>query len=230
HEKCYYELFEVRAIMKRRKPDYVMSLADRLFLVQQGCARLVKDTLKQIRHLKHNGDHPKFLEVSKNVFQNNACFSKLFGIVPISVFNDVLNLLPGIFIISGIFGTFLGITDSLPMLGNINLDDIESSRKTMDEFLGRIAFAMHTSILGIFLSVAMTIVNTLLSPEKLFVSIVNRYETTLDSLWYRSENNELPQNEKQFDEHKDSFEALAEQALQKELARGAKKWDQQQAS
>ena len=39
-EKTYYELFEVRGILKRRKPDAVSSLTDRLFLIQHGCARL----------------------------------------------------------------------------------------------------------------------------------------------------------------------------------------------
>ena len=54
-EKTYYEIFEVRAILKRRRPDIVMTMSDRVFLIQHGCAILVKDTLKQVRYLKHNG-------------------------------------------------------------------------------------------------------------------------------------------------------------------------------
>ena len=100
-EKTYYEIFEKKAIMKRRKMDYIDSLNDRLFLTQQGSAFLVRDTLKQIKFLKHNNTNPKLLEIVKNTFYNNPCFNKVFGIIPSSLFNDILNILPGIFIIGG---------------------------------------------------------------------------------------------------------------------------------
>lgn len=51
-EITYYEVFEIRSIMKRRNPDAIMTLTDRVFLVQQGSARLVSDALKQIKFLK----------------------------------------------------------------------------------------------------------------------------------------------------------------------------------
>src|SRR5437868_13389240 len=47
-ERTYYEVFEIRDRMKRRRPDAVMSWSDRLFLIKQGCAWLVKDILKQV--------------------------------------------------------------------------------------------------------------------------------------------------------------------------------------
>ena len=46
-EKTYYEIFELRDRMQRRRSDKVMRLADRVFLIKQGCAWLVKDILKQ---------------------------------------------------------------------------------------------------------------------------------------------------------------------------------------
>src|SRR5690606_24162292 len=80
-EITYYEVFEVRAIMKRRNPDAIMTLTDRVFLIQQGAARMVSDLLKQVKYLKW-GDRPKFLEISNNVLGNNPCFNKVFGIIP----------------------------------------------------------------------------------------------------------------------------------------------------
>src|SRR5260221_56424 len=47
-KKTYYENFEVRSKLKRRKPDRVMDLGDRIFLIKQGSAWVVKDTLKQL--------------------------------------------------------------------------------------------------------------------------------------------------------------------------------------
>jgi hypothetical protein len=217
-EKTYYESFEVRAIMKRRKPDYVMSLGDRLFLVQHGSAWLVKDALKHIKYLKHSNHRPKLLEISKSVFQNNPCFNRVFGIIPGSKFNDILNILPGMFIIGGIFGTFLGIMKALPELGGMDLTNVEQTKMVMDGFLLKISFSMSTSIIGIVLSVAMSIFNTVLSPEKLFIDIVERFETNLDHLWNVSSSNSIPKTMGPFDEHADPIEALAAESLNKELS------------
>ena len=49
--------------------------------------------------------------------------------------------------------------------------------------------------------------------------MIDRFESALDLLWYRSDNNDYPQNEKPFDEHRDAVEALAEESLGLELAK-----------
>ncbi len=224
-EKTYYELIEYRAIMKRRKPDYVFALSDRFFLIQFGVAILVKDTIKQIKFLKHGGQPPKLLEISKNVFQNNPCFKNVFGLFlfPAGVLNDIINIMPGMFIIGGIFGTFLGIMQALPTLGGMDLQDVEGTKRIMDGFLVSMAFSMGTSIIGIILSVGMTMVNTTLNPEKLFVDIVDRFENCLDMLWNRSMDNQLPSEIPNFDEHRDPLEALAEESVRNQLAKSKEK-------
>lgn len=213
-EKTYYEIFVVRSIMKRRKPDMVTDLADRVFLIQEGTAWLVKDSLKQIRYLKHkNNNDPKLIDISKNVFQTNPCFNKIFGILPLNMFNDVLNILPGLFIIGGIFGTFLGIMKALPELSSMDLTNPELTKTVMDDFLGKISFSMSTSIIGIVLSVVMSVFNTILSPEKVFIETVNKYNDSLMMIWNRSTNNELPTQEQKFDENRDPLEVLAEESV-----------------
>lgn len=221
-EKTYYELFEIRARMKRRKPDAITAFSDRLFLIQHGCARLVKDTLRQIRFLKYNGPAPKFLDISKHVFEHNPCFKRSLGIISNSLFNDLLNLLPGLFIVGGIFGTFLGIMKALPELGGMDLNDIKASNAIMDHFLLKMSFSMSTSIIGIVFSVSTSILNSFLSPEKLFAETIERYENALYILWNHSSNNKLPDVVKQFDEHRNPIEALAEQALEKEAMKKLK--------
>ena len=217
-EKTFYELFIKRAIMARRKPDVVMSLADRVFLIQEGSAWIVKDSLKQMKYLKKdNGSQTKFLEISKNVLQNNPCFNRIMGVIPAGTINDILNILPGIFIVGGIFGTFLGIMKALPELGNMNLSDPESTKIVMDQFLLKISFSMSTSIIGIIISVAMSFFNTLFSPEKVFLDSVERLENTLDILWNCSHTGPIPNDFEQFDEHQDPVFALAESALSREI-------------
>jgi len=216
-ERTFYELFKKRTILKRRNPDVVMVLIDRVFLIQHGCARLVKDTLKHIKYLKFGPTKPPMLSVSKNVFESNPCFNKLFGLFSASLLNDLLAILPGLFIIGGIFGTFLGIMQALPELGGMDLTDIDGTKATMDRFLMQVSFSMITSIIGIILSVTMSIINTAFSPEKLFLQTVERYENNLHDLWNRCSNNDLVLQDSKFDENKDALEALAENSVNEEL-------------
>lgn len=216
-EITYYEVFEVRAIMKRRNPDAIMTVADRIFLVQQGSARMVTDILKQIKYLKW-GERPKFLEISNSVLRNNPCFNRVFGIIPVGVFNDFLNTVPGLFIVGGIFGTFLGIMKALPELGGMNLSDVEGSKLIMDNFLLKISFSMSTSIIGIILSVTMSLANTFFSCEKAYMETVERLENELDTLWNMSSNNKLPSQVSTFEADRDPIEVLSEDLIAKELS------------
>jgi biopolymer transport protein ExbB/TolQ len=215
-EITYYEVFEIRSIMKRRNPDAIMTLTDRIFLVQQGSARMVYDIQKQTKFLKW-GERPKFLEISNNVLRNNPCFNRVFGVIPVGVFNDFLNTVPGLFIVGGIFGTFLGIMKALPELGGMNLADVEGSKLIMDNFLLKISFSMSTSIVGIILSVTMSLANTFFSCEKVYMETVERLENELDTLWNMSSNNKLPNEISSFEADRDPIEVLSEDLIAKEL-------------
>ena len=220
-EKTFYELFEVRNSMRRRKVDNVMAPSDRIFLVQQGCAYLVRDTLRHTRILKkENTDEAMLLGISKNVLSNNACFSKILGIFPSGPINDLTSILPGLFVVAGIFGTFLGIMKALPELGGMDVNDPNSTKAVMDTFLLKVAFSMATSTLGILYSVLTQVFNSFFNPEKLFVEVVDRYQTSMSFLWKHSDNNDIPANLPTFDEHKNPNEALAALSVQKQVAEG----------
>jgi hypothetical protein len=221
-ERTFYEVFELRDRMNRRKKDKVDGLSDRIFVVRQGCAWLVRDILKQLKFLKWHDNNPKLINITRATFQQNPCFNRVFGIVPLAGVNDIINILPGMFVIGGIFGTFMGIVNGLPKLGGMNLQDIEMTKTVMDGFLFEVSYAMNSSIMGILFSVLMTFTNTIFSPEKVFVSMVDRFENSLDLLWYRSDNNDFPKNVPAFDEHRDPVEALAEESLNSEINKGAR--------
>lgn len=224
-EKTYYELFEIRDRMKRRKPDQIMSASDRFFLIRQGCAWLVKDILKQIKFLKWNEENPKLLNITKATFNHNPCFNKVLGLFPIAGFNDLLSILPGLFVVAGILGTFIGIAGGLSELGGMNMSDLDSTKNIMDRFLHEISFAMKSSIVGIAFSLTLHVFNTIFSPDRMYVSMIDRFESALDLLWYRSDNNNFPKGEPEFDEHKDAVEALAEKAVEAEIAKAPRSRD-----
>lgn len=216
-EKTFYEMFEVRGVMKRRKLDYVLAPSDRIFLIQQGSAQMVRTTLKEIKYLSYDGNVPPLHQITKTVMSTNPCFTKVFGIFPIAPLNDMLSMIPGLFIVAGIFGTFLGIMQALPELGSMNIRDPESTKLVMDTFLARTAFSMGSSTIGILLSVIATVYNNFVNPEKLFMRIVDRYERCLFRIWIRCEQNTLPESIPGFDENRDPLEALAALSIDKEL-------------
>lgn len=218
-EKTFFEVFENREKYRRRKPDGVMLLTDRIFLIKAGCAWMVRDILKQIRFLKYGTQPPKLVNVTKNTFAKNPHFNRVFGVIPAVGTNDVLNILPALFVIGGIFGTFLGVMKGLPELSGMDINDPAKTKLIMDRFLIEIALSMGASLLGIFFSVIMTVINTLFNPDRLFVDIVDRFEHSLDLLWNRAHTNEVPPGLEHFDENRDPQEALAESALQKEISK-----------
>lgn len=182
-DKTFVEVFEFRSRYKRRNLDQMMNLSDRIFLIQDGVTFLLRDTLRQIQYLRREVFPPRMVEVSKNVFDSNPVFNRVLGFLPANVMNDLINILPGLFIIGGIFGTFLGISKGLPELGNMDLANLEETKKVMDLFLVKISQAMVKSIVGIALSVVMSLFNTILSPESTFFEVINRFSSALDILW-----------------------------------------------
>lgn len=189
-EQTYFEFFELRARFRRRKRiddnDNLKIIRDRVLLVQDGCALLVKDTLKQVRYLKVRRAAPSTLDISKTAFDNNQAFSKFFGFFNAQPVNSIVETLPGMFIVFGIFGTFLGIMQALPELRGMDITDTDQTKLVMDAFLLKVSFAMSSSILGIMLSVMMTFFNNMFDPASVYVSSVERFSACLKVAWNRS--------------------------------------------
>ncbi len=212
-ERTYYETFAVRDRKSSENVDHIMSINDRIFLVKQGCAWLTKDLLKQIKYLKWSKETPKIQHITRATLNHNPCFNKLFGIFPIQGLNDLISMLPGLFVVAGILGTFLGIKGGLVQLGGMDITDVEGTKTIMDSFLHEIGFAMASSIVGISFSLSLHVFNTIFSPDRVYSALVDRFENSLDLIWYRSDNNFLPSDVVDFNENRDPSDALAEEAL-----------------
>ncbi len=147
-EKTYYEVFKVRSVMKRRRPDLLLDPMDRWFLVKQGSAWLIHEILRNIRFMRP-GTQPKMHEMTKSMFQANPAYNRIFGIIPVGTLTELTNLLPGIFVICGILGTFLGIKNALPELAGLDLENPDATKTAIANFLTAITFKMNSSIFGI---------------------------------------------------------------------------------
>lgn len=223
-ERTFYSAFAVRDKKSRDGLDGVISMNDRIFLVKPGCAWLVKDMLKQLRYLKWSKETPKLQHITRSTLEHNPCFNKVFGVLPMGGVNDLITILPGLFVVAGILGTFLGIKGGLVQLGGMDLGDLEATKNIMNAFLHEIGFAMASSIVGIAFSLTLHIVNVWMSPERVYVSMVDRFENAMDLLWYRSDNNVVEDSELSFNENKNPLEALAEEALNIEILKTKKEF------
>lgn len=189
--RTHEEYYKLRQKNRRRRFDQITSLKDRIFLFVEGSRHLVSDTLSQTKYLRKGGENPRFLDISKFAFESNPVFNRVLGVLPMGMFNDILNILPGLFVVGGIFGTFLGVMGALPSLSHIDVNDAAKSKEVMDGFLITMAFSMGTSIVGILFSVLTTVANAMLSPEAIYYSMVNKFTSSLEFLWNDTTDNEV---------------------------------------
>lgn len=209
------DYFLMRKKNLRRRFDRTTSFLDRIFYIDSASRNLFEDTIKQTNYIEKEL-HPNFRSVTNFAFSSNIYFNHLFGIIPIRLVNQFLTLLPGLFIIGGIFGTFLGIVKGIPELKGLDPTNVESARLVLNHFLDQMAFSMNTSIMGIFFSVFFTIVNSLFSPKSLQADAFEVYSHSLEFLYKNAKNSTSSQggqnsgnnenNDESHDEDDDEFE------------------------
>lgn len=215
-EKTFFELTSEREKKASGEFDKIVLTDDRVYLTKWGTSWFVVNTLKQMRFLQYGSTDPKLINITKTLLGKNPVFNRLFGFIPVSGLNDFLNMLPSLFVIGGIFGTFLGVMKGLPGLSAMDLNDPATTKTVMDFFLVEVSLSMGASVTGIFLSVLMTVVNITFNPERLYGDMTERLENTFDLIWNYATNNEVPSDLHAFDQHRSPEEVLAEASVAQE--------------
>ncbi|OUR94121.1 hypothetical protein A9Q84_17580 [Halobacteriovorax marinus] len=127
---------------------------------------------------------PDFSQLTERVMSEDDNWSKLFNRIPIDGVTRVLDVLPTMFIILGVFGTFIGISMALPEIAKMDFANLEESGKTLSQFVVNVTFAMKTSIAGIFFSILLTTLNTVSPIEITRENTFEKVEVVLQTLWY----------------------------------------------
>lgn len=131
---------------------------------------------------------PDFTELTDRVMNDDKNWTKLFGHIPIEGVSRMIDILPNLFIVFGVFGTFIGIAMALPEIANIDFNNLEGSSETLTRFVINVAFAMKTSIAGIAFSLILTFLNTFFPIQDMRERTFKKVETTLQILWYHIQN------------------------------------------
>lgn len=182
-DRTLHESFTLMETRRRRSFDPAISLSERVMMTRDGAHRAVEDCLRQARYCEAANHEPDFNRLSRYVFGTNPFYNKILGRVPLNRINDWLAILPGLFIVIGIFGTFVGIVSGLPALKTMDVTNVTASSQTLNVFLESMTFAIMTSVFGVGFSILFTLLNTLMSPEPIYVSFIERFEHALSYIW-----------------------------------------------
>lgn len=127
---------------------------------------------------------PNFEQLTNRVMSKDTHWVNLHRLFPIDSVIRMIDILPGIFIVMGIFGTFVGITSALPKIAAIDFNNISHSSSVLSVFVKDVSFAMQTSIAGIGFSLLISLLNTLFPINAMRNSISRELEDCLEYLWY----------------------------------------------
>ena len=127
---------------------------------------------------------PSFEQLTHRVMSKDSHWVRLHNVFPIESVIRMIDVLPGIFIVIGIFGTFVGITNALPQIAEIDFNNISNSSSVLSAFVKDVSFAMQTSIAGIAFSLLISLLNTLFPISTMRNAIAGELEDCLEYLWY----------------------------------------------
>src|SRR3990172_1929013 len=123
---------------------------------------------------------PNFNQLTQRVMGKDAHWVRLHNVFPIDSLIRLIDVLPGIFVVLGIFGTFVGINNALPRIAEIDFNNLSSSSGVLSLFVKDVAFSMQASIAGIGFSLLVSLLNTLFPISMVRDSIARRVEDCLE--------------------------------------------------
>jgi len=149
---------------------------------------------------------PNFTEMADRVLNQDTKWRSILGVVPIDALNRGLDVLPNLFVVCGILGTFVGITISLPLIAAIDITKLAEAGPILNKFVAGVAFSMNTSIAGIIFSVLMTLVTALFPLNSIRDDVAKNFERAIEFMWYRIHGNKLSPSEQKMN---NSFEKMS---------------------
>jgi hypothetical protein len=133
---------------------------------------------------------PDFYELTQRVLDQDKQWKNVLGI-KVETLTRILDIMPGLFVVGGIFGTFIGIASALPAIGKIDLSRIQESAPILTGFIDGIALSMRCSIAGILASVIMTVLNALFPINSSRIDVQRELERAFEMIWHRIHGNNV---------------------------------------
>ena len=126
---------------------------------------------------------PNFTEITYRVLGEDKHWKQVLGI-PVEMLVRMMDILPGTFVVFGIFGTFIGIAAALPQIGALDLERIAESGPVLHNFIEAVSLSMRCSIAGIFCSIVMTVLNALYPIYSPRAEVRRNMERCFELMWH----------------------------------------------
>lgn len=133
---------------------------------------------------------PNFTELTYKILDQDKQWKTVVG-VPIEVLSRMLDVLPGLFVVGGILGTFIGVAHGLPKIAQIDLNKISESTPVLSQFVEAVALSMQASIAGITYMMLMTVLNTLFPIHSSRIEVEKTLERCFEIMWHRIHGNKM---------------------------------------
>jgi hypothetical protein len=96
----------------------------------------------------------------------------------------LIDILPGLFVVFGIFGTFIGISMALPEIAKIDFNNLDASGEILTQFVKSVTYAMQTSIAGIMFSLVTTFLNTIAPVTGMRKKTHKKIANCFENVWH----------------------------------------------
>jgi hypothetical protein len=126
---------------------------------------------------------PNFNTVTERILEQDDNWNKLLYFFPIGPISRLIDILPGLFVVFGIFGTFIGISLALPQIAEMDFNNLEGSGAILTSFVLAVTYAMKTSIAGILFNVIMIVLNTAAPVTGLRKRTFKKINSCLENIW-----------------------------------------------
>lgn len=127
---------------------------------------------------------PNFNELTDRILEKDDNWNKLLNFFPIGPISRLIDILPGLFVVFGIFGTFIGISMALPKIAEMDFNNLEASGEILTQFVLSVTYAMKTSIAGILFSVIMTLLNTIAPVTGMRNRTYKKISNCFENIWH----------------------------------------------
>ena len=170
---------------------------------------------------------PNFNDLTNRVLEHDDNWERLLHIFPIGPISRLIDILPGLFVVFGIFGTFIGISMALPEIAKIDFNNLDASGAILTNFVKSVTYAMKTSIAGIMFSLVTTFLNTIALVTGLRKKTYKKVSNCLENIWHAIHGEKSVEEEM----HEVLPELLKEvQQIKSHLAKDEVEDDEEQAS
>jgi hypothetical protein len=216
-DRTFTEIYQIRDKYKRRRLDRSLSILDSYFFIKEGMQLFTFEINNKLMFCNSNS-LPNFYRLVHYTLNANKFLSSLWWpLFKISATERIIQKMPKFLILVGFFGTFMGMTSPIHQIIFLSPANVVWPTIPLRPMLEQLILALNSSIAGILLGAIHGLINLAFSDKGKVLHIVETFVTSIDALWYESQNTRL--KELKISNNQDEYQIYKESLNQKQTER-----------